>query len=158
MVARTIQEIKKMSKKVEPQFRSAYGDRIKVPYICEGESLTQQHFQDECDIKTIIKKHDRTGLISHIQRGVAHYGDYSEVNEYREALDIINNADASFAGLPAQVRKYFNNDAGEFFEFATDPANADKMVELGLAPSPAPVFEQPETAPEKPADPDVSEG
>lgn len=147
-----------MTKKTEPQFRSAYGDRIKVPFICEGESLTQQHFAEECDIRNIIKKHDRTGLISHVQRGTAQYGDYSEVNEYREALDLINHADESFAGLPSEIRKMFSNNAGEFFEFATDPANADKMVELGLAPSPAPVEAKPEKAPEKPVDPDVSEG
>lgn len=147
-----------MTKKTDPQFRSAYGDRIKVPFMCEGESLTQQHFAEECDIRNIIKKHDRTGLISHVQRGTAQYGDYSEVNEYREALDLINNADDSFGGLPSAIRKMFNNNAGEFFEFATDPANADKMVELGLAPSPAPVEKAPDKAPEKPVDPDVSEG
>ena len=52
----------------------------------------------------------------------------------------------------------FNNNPGEFFEFATNPANAEQMVELGLAPSPAPVMEKPEKAPEKPVDSDVSEG
>jgi phage internal scaffolding protein len=147
-----------MTKKSEPQFRSAYGDRIKVPFMCSGESLTQQHFAEECDIRNIIKKHDRTGLISHVQRGAAQYGDYSEINEYREALDLINNADAAFAGLPSEIRKMFNNNAGEFFEFATDPANASEMVQLGLAPSPVPPAEQPEKAPEKPVDLDVSEG
>lgn len=149
-----------MTKKTDPQFRSAYGDRIKVPFMCDGESLTQQHFAEECDIRNIIKKHDRTGLISHVARGQAQYGDYSEINEYREALDLINNADQAFGSLPSAVRKMFDNNAGEFFEFATDPANASKMVELGLAPSPAPDAShlQPEKAPEKPVDPDVSEG
>lgn len=148
-----------MTKKTEPQFRSAYGDRIKVPFNCDGESLTQQHFAEECDIKNIIKKHDRTGLISHVARGVAEYGDYSEINEYREALDLINDADAAFMGLPSAIRKKFNNNAGEFFEFATDPANVQAMADMGLAPSPAPaVKDVPETAPEKPVDPDVSEG
>lgn len=148
-----------MTKKTEPQFRSAYGDRIKVPFICEGESLTQQHFAEECDIRNIIKKHDRTGLISHVARGVAEYGDYSQVNEYREALDLINNADDAFGNLPAAIRKMFNNNAGEFFEFATDPANVPEMIKLGLAPSPASDIEDtPVKAPEKPEDPDVSEG
>ena len=147
-----------MTKKTDPQFRSAYGDRIKTEFHTTGESLTQQHFQEECDIKNIIKKHDRTGIIQHIASGVAQYGDYSEVNEYRESLDLINDAQASFEGLPAKLRKFFNNNPGEFFEFATDPANAEKMVELGLAPSPDPVIEKPEKAPEKPVDSDISEG
>ena len=52
-------------------FRTAYGDHIKMPFYTEGESLTQQHFADECDIKNIIKRHDRTGIIEYVNRGVA---------------------------------------------------------------------------------------
>jgi phage internal scaffolding protein len=118
------------------KFRTAYSDPIRVGFATEGESLTQQHFAKEADIKTIIKKHDRTGIISHVARGVARYGDYSEVNEFREALDMVNSANASFAELPAEVRAMFNNDAGDFFEFATNPANDEKMVELGLKEAP----------------------
>ena len=104
-------------------------------------AVTQQHFAKEADIKTIIKKHDRTGIITNVARGIASYGDYSEVNEYREALDIVRNADTSFNMLPSELRKMFDNDAGAFFEFATDPANSEKMVEMGLMaapPSPPP--------------------
>lgn len=129
------------------KFRTAYDERERKGFQTIGESLTQQHFAKEADIKTIIKKHDRTGIINHVARGVAHYGDYSEVNEYREALDMINSANASFAELPAEVRKYFSNDAGEFFEFATDPKNAEKMVQLGLAE--APPIPEVEAAPAK---------
>ena len=117
-------------------FRTAYQERQRQGFETTGESRTQQHFAKEADIKTIIKKHDRTGIISHVARGVAQYGDYSEVNEFREALDMVNSANASFMELPSEVRAYFHNDAGEFFEFATDPKNADKMVDLGLADAP----------------------
>ena len=75
-----------------------------------------EYLREECDIKTIIKQHDRTGIIQHVARGVAEYGDYSEVHEYREALDLINHADESFAGLPSDVRKMFNNDAARFMK------------------------------------------
>lgn len=120
-------------------FRTAYGDRVREQFHTEGESLTQQHMLQECDIKEIIKKHDRTGIITHVNRGVEQYGDFSEINEYREALDLVNNAMGSFMQLPSDIRKMFDNDPGEFFEFATNPDNAARMVELGLAPSPAPV-------------------
>lgn len=131
-----------MTKKTDPQFRTAYGETVKTPFYTKGESLTQQHFKAECDIENVIRKHDSTGLISHVARGVAHYGDYSEVNEYREAIDLVNSADAAFAGLPSEIRKMFGNNAGDFFEFATNPDNAEKMVELGLAPSPAEAHEE----------------
>lgn len=132
------------------KFKTAYDERERQGFETVGESLTQQHFAKEADIKTIIKKHDRTGIINHVARGVAHYGDYSEVNEYREALDMVNSANASFQELPAEVRKYFSNDAGEFFEFATDPKNAEKMVQLGLAEAP-PVPDQVEPVAKKKA-------
>jgi phage internal scaffolding protein len=123
------------------KFNTPYGDRVRVTADPQGESLTQQHFKKSTDIVEIIKKHDRTGIIEHVARGVAQYGDYSEVNEYREALDMVNNANASFMQLPAEVRQMFGNDAGTFFEFATDPKNEAKMQELGLAARPV---EQPE--------------
>jgi phage internal scaffolding protein len=123
------------------KFNKAYDERKRQGFETTGESLTQQHFAKEADIKTIIRKHDRTGIISHVARGVAQYGDYSEVNEFREALDRVNAAEATFMELPSQIRAMFHNDPGEFFEFATDPKNGDKMVELGLQeapPSPQP--------------------
>lgn len=115
-------------------FRTPYdGERNRVQTQVVGESLTQQQFKEETDIKTIIKKYDRTGILSHVQKGVAQYGDYSNVNEYREYLDFVNTANENFMALPAEVRLKFNNDAGEFFEFATNPENHQKMVEMGLA-------------------------
>jgi phage internal scaffolding protein len=123
------------------KFNTPYGDRVRVQTEPVGESLTQQHFKKATDIVEIIKKHDRTGIIEHVARGVAQYGDYSEVNEYREALDMVNNANASFMELPAEIRAMFGNDAGAFFEFATDPKNENRMQELGLVA-------RPETAPD----------
>lgn len=124
-------------------FKTPYGDRNRVSFETVGESETQQHFAQEADIKTIIKKHDRTGIISHVARGVAHYGDYSEINEYREALDMVNSANASFGMLPAELRKMFDNDAGAFFEFATDPKNEEKMIQMGLKEAPPSPVEVP---------------
>jgi phage internal scaffolding protein len=118
------------------KFNTPYGDRVRVVTEPVGESLTQQHFKKETDIVEIIKKHDRTGIIEHVARGVAQYGDYSEVNEYREALDMVNSATANFMSLPAELRKMFDNDPGAFFEFATDPKNEAKMQEMGLAEKP----------------------
>ena len=60
------------------KFRTAYEERKRKGFSTTGESLTQQHFAKEADIKTIIKKHDRTGIINHVARGIAQYGDFSE--------------------------------------------------------------------------------
>jgi phage internal scaffolding protein len=149
-----------MSKKL--QFVTAYGGHERQSFETTGESMAQQHFLKECDVREIIKRNDRTGIIQHVNRGVAQYADVSDVKDYKEALEMINSSMESFMGLPSDIRKLFDNDPGEFFEFATNPANADKMVEMGLASSPAPEAGSGDTAPvesaPEPVDTDKSEG
>ena len=113
-------------------FKSAYSARERVLTKIEGESMTQQHFAQEQDVRTIINQYDKTGLIANVARGVAKYGDYSEVNEYRESLDLVNNANEMFMELPAEIREKFKNNAGVFFEFATNPDNKNDMIKMGL--------------------------
>ena len=117
---------------MKTEFKTAYGKReaVKTPVV--GESKTQQHLADEVDVRNIIKKHDRTGIIDHVQRGVAHYGDYTKINEYRTYLDFVMAAQESFNALPSNIRQRFHNDAGVFYEYATDPKNENSMVEMGL--------------------------
>lgn len=134
-------------------FKTGYGERERVKTEIKGESLTQQHFAHEADVRNIIKQYDKTGLIANVQKGVAQYGDYSEVNEYREALDLVNEANATFADLPAELREMFQNNAGTFLEFATNPENNDKMIELGLKEAPLVEVEQPFKAEKKAAEP-----
>jgi phage internal scaffolding protein len=94
---------------------------------------TVQSEKDNVDVNNIIARHNKTGLIDHVAKGVAQYGDFTEVNEYRENLDMVRKAQESFAALPSDVRKRFDNDPGKFFEFATDPKNLEEMVKMGLA-------------------------
>ena len=127
------------------KFKSAYSARDRVQTEIIGESLTQQHFAHQQDVRNIISQYDKTGLIANVAKGVAKYGDYSEVNEYRESLDLVNNANDMFMQLPAEIREMFKNNAGVFFEFATNPENEDKMVKLGLR-EPAPFEDVPPTS------------
>lgn len=134
------------------KFKVAYGDRSRVQVETVGESLTQQHHAHDADVRNIIKQYDRTGLIANVNRGVARYGDYSEINEYREALDLVISANESFGELPSNIREMFGNDAGAFFEFATDKKNAEEMVKLGLAEAPV-IVEEVSSRKESPAEP-----
>ncbi|AXF52677.1 MAG: internal scaffolding protein [Microviridae sp.] len=97
------------------------------------DGRTEQHHRDMCDVNNILKQHDKTGLISHVNTSVALYGDYTEVNEYQDSLNIVIRAEEAFSALPSDIRKRFENDPGQFFEFATDPKNGDELVKLGLA-------------------------
>lgn len=102
------------------------------------KSRTKQADKDQTDIHNIIRTYDRTGLVQHVAKGVAQYGDFTNVNEFQESLNFVIAAQQSFSELPSTIRAKFNNDPGLFFEFATNPENLDKMVEMGLAKAPTP--------------------
>jgi phage internal scaffolding protein len=121
-------------------FRTAYDPHKKYVFKTSGESLTQQHFKEECDVINIIKRHDRNGIIEHVQRGQARYGDFSEVADYREALDLVRDAQQEFMSVPSDIRKKFDNDPGKFYEFVSNPDNKEELKKMG--------FIEPKEAPE----------
>lgn len=119
------------------EFNTPYG---KQPPRCffetSGESLTQQHFQEETEINNILRSHDRNGVISHIHKGQAIYGDFSDITDLQDALSRIKEAQAEFMNVPSDIREKFQNDAGKFYTFASNPDNFDEMVNMGLANPP----------------------
>lgn len=121
------------------EIRSAYSPRKSVAIDFKDDfgepepSRTEQCHKKACDIHHIIKQYDRNGLVTHVNTMKAEYGDYTQVNEYQEALNMVMNAQEQFMELPSKIRKMFGNDPGEFLEFATNPENQQRLVELGLA-------------------------
>ena len=97
------------------------------------EGRTKQSMKDECDINLIMKKFEKTGILPEMIKENPQYGDFSEPIEYRDALEIVRFAKEQFDSLSAKVRVRFDNDPEKFLEFATNPANAKEMVDLGLA-------------------------
>ena len=124
------------------KFKTAFSERKREGFETTGESLTQQSHAAAADVRNIIKQYDRTGLIANVNKGIAQYGDYSEINEYAEALNMVREANESFAEIPSHIREQFGNNAGAFFEFATNPKNSEKMIELGLKQAPKPIVEE----------------
>lgn len=138
-------------------FRTAYEEHAPCYFNTTGESLTQQHFQEECDIINIIKRHDRNGIIEHVQRGQARYGDFSEVHDYREALDLVQDANEEFMKIPSDIRKQFNNNPGEFLNFVSNPDNEEEMQKMGFVKKSESVSSPSETAIPENVDPQKSE-
>ena len=113
--------------------------------ICEEETLTQQHFKDECDINVILERFNVTGqLPTNVRQPIS--GDFIEAMDYKTAMDAIIDAQNSFAQMPAKLREQFDNDPGKFIEFFEREENRERAIELGLiqgpkepdAPAPAP--------------------
>lgn len=119
-------------------FRTAYGarDRLEFAYFDDTPSLTQQNFQNECDINTIMARWEKTGDLSHVRNDGGKFGDFSDIGDYQSALNTVILAQESFMALDASIRARFGNDPADFVSFVQDPSNADALVELGLATRP----------------------
>tara|TARA_B100000579_G_scaffold435637_1_gene459416 strand:+ start:2502 stop:2960 length:459 start_codon:yes stop_codon:yes gene_type:complete len=116
------------------EFYTPYTNQKKVqPFETVGESLTQEQFAEESEINNILRSHDRNGVIEHINRGNAIYGDFSGVTDFSDALDQIKEAQSEFMNIPSEIREKFQNDAGNFFKFASDPDNLPELRKMGLA-------------------------
>ena len=102
----------------------------------------------ECDINNILAHYAKTGLLTPVHQRPGMFVDVSEVGDYRQAIHNIRGAEELFMQLPSVVRGRFENDPGAFLDFASDPANTDEMIEMGLLPRPE--EEAPPAPPEVP--------
>lgn len=106
----------------------------------DSPSLTVQADADACDINKILKRFEKTGVLTHVNRVQAAYADVSDVTDYHSSLNLVLNVQEAFEGLPANVRAYFKNDPSLLLEALQDPAQQDDLVALGVV---APKVEPP---------------
>jgi len=99
--------------------------------------------REECDINKIVAKARKGQMVSHVASRPMTYGDFSDVGDYKTALDRLRAADEYFGHLPAVVRQAFQNDPAAFLDASETPEGVLKLQELGLLPK------------EKPAEPVV---
>lgn len=116
------------------------GELVKEP------SMTKQSFVAECDINNIVREFTTTGQLAHINEKAAMgaFVDLPDTIDFQQGLEIVRQAEASFAQLPAKVRARFGNDPAEFLAFMADPASQEEAIALGLAT---------DTRPPRPAEP-----
>lgn len=122
---------------VTPFLRTPYNyDRDAASVACALDcsglpSRTQEHFKEEVDINTIVRRFGLTGeLPSDVQVPVS--GDFTDVTDYQSALNLILAAQAAFDAMPADVRTEFSNDPARFVDFVSDERNRDRAKALGL--------------------------
>lgn len=108
---------------------------------CGPETRTQQQFQEECDINTIVRRFGLTGQMPTDLR-MPQSGDFSEmVSDYHTAANMLLEAEQEFLRLPGEVRARFQHDPGELIAFLDNVENRAEAIELGLIPKPAPAPE-----------------
>lgn len=104
---------------------------------CEDPSLTIQSQAEEADINVIVRRFGLTGALPQVQLP-PEFGDFTEVTDFRDAMDRVRAAEESFAALPAEIRARFAHDPAAFIDFATAKENLPELRKLGLAVPEAP--------------------
>lgn len=120
--------------------------RKKNALYCDEPTLTVQSFANDTDINQIIARALSGHDITQINERVAKYGDFSNVPNYQDALDLVRRAEDMFKLVPSKVRDRFENDPAKMIEFLQNDANRPEAIELGLVKAPTPVVDTPKTA------------
>lgn len=97
-----------------------------------GASLTKQSFQAESDINNILKKYQKTGILTHVNQFGGKYMDLGSVEDYHSSMNRVVKAQEAFLTLPSSLREKFGNDPAAFLKFVGDEKNIPAMRELGL--------------------------
>lgn len=118
---------------------------------CETPSQTQQQFKDECDLHTILRAHGLGQYASvQVNQQTPLYADVSDVPDFHESQNHVARATEYFMSMPSGVRSQFNNNLQEFLSALNNPANREKLQELGVLKQPTP---EPEAVPNQVASP-----
>lgn len=106
--------------------------RQRVSIAFEGQGKTHQEFKEECDVNTIVRQWRRTAHCTHLNQMEPFYGDFTNANDYLEAVQNVENANLAFLGLPADVRDLCGNSPAKFMSMAENEGDLAKLVEAGL--------------------------
>lgn len=98
---------------------------------CKDESLAKQSFAEEVDINTIVRRFGLTGELPHNVR-MPQSGDFTDVQDFHSCMTAIRLAEESFAAMPAEIRRRFNDNAEDFVNFCLDDKNRAEAERLGL--------------------------
>lgn len=113
----------------EIEYKKNHPDAI----FCLDESLTKQEFKEECDANEILRRAaNGQDLSSILNSRVAQYGDFTNVPDFRESMDLIARANSMFMELDWKLRERFGNDPARMIDFLNDPANREEAEKLGL--------------------------
>lgn len=124
----------------------AIGDATRI--VNEQPTKTIVSFKEDADINVMMKRFGVTdGAIPPAVADPRYYGDFSDVVDFRGALEQTRAAQHAFDQLPANIRNRFYGDPTKLWEFVNDEKNFDEAVAIGLLqkrPMPEPTEPQPE--------------
>lgn len=97
-----------------------------------GDSMTQQHFSDDADINTIMRKYSSHGIPPGMVDSPGSFGDFTGSSDYLTSHLKVLEAQKRFMELPAEVRAHFDNDPAKLLDAVYNPTRKGELVKLGL--------------------------
>lgn len=114
------------------EVRHAYlTDHVRNPRSTVGESMTEQHHKDDCDINCVLRRLTGDDYLTR-SPGPEVYGEMPEELDYHLAFNKVQAVQAAFDELGPVVRERFKNRPAALLAFLDDPSNLDEGIELGL--------------------------
>lgn len=114
-------------------FPSCYDMEVEKRGITFTEpTRTKQDYKEECDINTIMRKYEATGIVSHVSAMQPFYADVLEYGDLQDAYAIMDKAQQAFDALPASLRQELDNDPRNLVGYISNPANKEKCIEYGI--------------------------
>ena len=107
--------------------------KLKVALECKDETMTQQQYKKEQDIKEIIKKYGATGLLNkNIMANDPKFDDVSHIIDYQDAANKIAKAQQEFDQMPHELKEKFNYNPAKLLDYLNKSENLQEAIELGL--------------------------
>lgn len=139
-----------------------------------GETRCKPHEGWETDINAIVSKYMKTGRFDHVNPMQPRYGDFSEMESLKDAMDRVDLAWSQFESLPPDVRDLAEGNPAKLLELLADEQGCFDLQEAGLefasaipdpqsssvaesSPQDPPAVADPGTSSPVPTDPVVSE-
>ena len=94
-------------------------------------SLTQQHQAVDADINVIVNRYMKSGTLP-VVNNLPTYGDFSGVSDYREALELVRDAEKQFMSLPAAARAAFDHNPANLLDFLSVERTSQELSDIGL--------------------------
>lgn len=128
----------------------------RVATVNKSKTKANQASVNDTHINNILRKYDKTGLVTHISKHEAKYADVP-ATDFQTMSDQVAMVNSMFEELPATERNKFNNDPAQWLFAVQDPESRKQYYDEGLDPLPGepqsqPKYEEPQVPP--PAEPE----
>lgn len=97
-------------------------------FVPTYDDRTEQSHLPSTDINRLLDRAQRTGAVNHLERFGGEYADFSDF-DFHASMNTIARMQEIFDAAPSEVRNEFNQDPQQFFQYVSDPANANELAQ-----------------------------